>query len=70
MSYKYEYRSHSGWISPIEEYPTIGDAMSAVCQLLNQNLATDARIVSMPDKTIIRTFDQIKAYCHQQSAIA
>jgi hypothetical protein len=68
VAFKYECRMNGSWASPIEEYATEGDAMAAVCRLLDQNLATDARIVLEPERSVVRTFEQIEAFCQRRSS--
>jgi hypothetical protein len=60
MAFRYEYKMPGGsWAGPIEEYATESAAMAAVCRFLNQSI--DARIVR--DRVIVRSFDEIKAFC-------
>jgi hypothetical protein len=64
MAFKYEYKMTDAWICPIEEYATESAAMAAVCRFVNQSI--DARIVQ--DRQIVRTFDEIKAFCGDRSS--
>ena len=64
MAFKYEYKMSNSWICPIEEYATESAAMAAVCRFVNQSI--DARVVH--DRQVVRTFDEIKAFCGDRSS--
>ena len=64
MAFNYEYKMSDTWICPIEEYATESAAMAAVCRFVNQSI--DARIVQ--DRQVVRTFDEIKAFCGDRSS--
>jgi len=63
MTFKYEYQTTSdgSWESSIVEYASPEDAMTALCSLLDQKLAADARVCH--DRAMVRNLDQIKEFC-------